>query len=76
VPQASIRASAQSLIGLVLGLGPILGGVLSGKLASLCTPPGGTLNFSPYWYTLAVIGLAATLFFVAFFRDESSEAKP
>ncbi|HUT36292.1 MAG TPA: MFS transporter [Planctomycetota bacterium] len=68
-----IRASAQSLIGLALGLGPILGGVLSGKLAGLCTPPGGTLNFSPYWYTLSAIGLAATLFFVIFFRDESAQ---
>jgi len=71
-----IRASAQTLLGIVLGLAPILAGVLSGKLASLCTPPGGKLNFSPYWYTLAAIGLAATLFLAAFFRDEAPEPAP
>jgi len=69
-----IRTSAQSLIGLVLGLGPILGGVLSAKLAGLCTPKGGALDFSPYWYTLAAISLVATVFFVVFFCDESAPA--
>jgi len=72
---ADIRTSAQSLIGLVLGLGPILGGLFSGKLAGLCTPPGGKLNFSPYWYTLAAIALVVTVFFVACFRDEAPDER-
>ncbi len=71
-----IRASAQTLLGIVLGIAPVLGGMFSGTLAGLCTPPGGALNFSPFWYTLAAIALAATLFFVLFFRDEAREAKP
>lgn len=71
-----IRASAQTLLGIVLGLAPILGGTLSGKLASLCTPSGGTLNFSPFWYTLAGIGAAATAFIAIFFRDEAQRTEP
>ncbi len=66
-----IRASAQTLLGIVLGIAPVLGGMLSGKLAGLCTPPGGSLNFSPFWYALAAIGAAATLFLAFFFRDEA-----
>lgn len=73
--EKDIRASAQSLMGLVLGIGPILGGVLSAKLAGLCTPLGGKLNFSPYWYGIAAISLAATLFLAVFFRNESPQAQ-
>ena len=73
--EKDIRASAQSLIGLVLGIGPILGGIISAKLAGLCTPAGGTLNFSPFWYGVAAISLAATLFLALCFRDESGQAR-
>jgi nucleoside transporter len=69
--EEDIRASAQTLIGLVLGVAPVLGGLLSGKLAGWCTPSGGELNYSPFWYTLAAIGLAATLLLAACFRDET-----
>jgi MFS family permease len=70
---ADIRASAQSLIAIVFGFAPILGGSLSALLARAYTAPGG-LWFSPFWYSIAAIGFCATLFLAAFFRDES--AKP
>jgi MFS family permease len=67
---SDIRASAQSLIGIVFGLGPLLGGTLSAWLANACTR-AGVLQFSPFWYTLAAIGLFATIFFATFFREEA-----
>ena len=68
-----IRASAQGLIGIVFGLGPILGGTLSTLLANAYTVPGG-LWFSPFWYSISAIGFAATLFLATFLRDESAKA--
>ncbi len=70
-----IRASAQTLIGLALGLAPVLAGLLSTQLAALFTVDG-VLNYSPFWYTLSAIGLVATLFLAAFFRDETHPERP
>lgn len=69
-----IRASAQTLLGIVLGIAPVVGGMLSGKLASLCTAPGGRLDFALYWPTVSFIAFAAALYLVAFFRDQSPDA--
>ncbi|MBM4032929.1 MAG: MFS transporter [Planctomycetes bacterium] len=67
---ADIRASAQSLISIVFGLAPLLGGTLSAQLAKGFTR-AGVLQFSPFWYSLAAIGLLATLFVATFFREDT-----
>ncbi len=67
-----VRNSAQTVYGImILGGGPVLGGFLSGWLGTIFTPEGGVLNYSTFWYTIAAIGLAAALFFVVLFRDET-----
>ena len=72
VADEDVRHSAQTVFGIIiLGGGPVLSGFLSGALENVYTPEGGDFNFSQFWYTLAVIGLVATLFFVYFFRSET-----
>ena len=72
VADEDVRHSAQTVFGIIiLGGGPVLSGFLSGALKNIYTPEGGDFNFSQFWYTLAVIGLVATLFFVYFFRSET-----
>lgn len=70
-----IRHSAQTLYGiLILGLGPVFGGMLSGRLQSLYTitgPAGTAIDFSRLWYTVAAIGGAAAVLFALAFRDET-----
>jgi len=73
--EVDIRASAQMLFGLVLGIGPVLGGLLSARLATWCTPPGGEIQFAPFWAAIAAIGLAASVFLAVTFRDETAEAE-
>jgi len=70
---ADIRSSAQTLFGILIGIGPVIGGWLNGFLADRFTPAGGTLNYMKYWYTIAAIGLAAALVLGVFFRDETKE---
>ena len=68
------RYSAQTVFMLViLGIGPLVAGPLNGWLAALCTPVGGSLNYSTFWYVAAVIGMAATLWLATAFRDETSD---
>lgn len=70
-----VRNSAQTVFGImILGGGPVLGGFLSGYLGDLYTPEGGTLNYSPFWYTIAAIGLVTSLVLVLLFRDETKNA--
>lgn len=74
VADEDVRHSAQTVFGIIiLGGGPVLSGFLSGALENVYTPEGGDFNFSQFWYTLAVIGLVATLFFVYFFRSETEQ---
>jgi hypothetical protein len=54
---------------LILGIGPILGGMLSGYLGRTFTE-GGVLEFGPLWLSLAVIGLLTALCFATLFREE------
>ena len=77
--EEDIRASAQTLIGLVLGIAPVLGGLISAQLAALCAGPGVKLTkatYSPFWLSVTAIGLLATVFLAIFFRDETIEAHP
>ena len=57
---------------MLLGLGPITAGFLNGFLANLFTPEGGALDYSKFWYSMAFIGLIATVMFGVFFRDETA----
>lgn len=77
--EEDVRASAQTLIGLVLGIAPFLGGRLSGWLAALCAGPGAKLSkatYSPFWYAVSGIALVATVFLAIFFREETARARP
>ncbi len=67
-----VRHSAQTVYGImILGGGPVLGGLLSGKLGKMFTLASGELDYSSFWYTIAAIGLVTALMFVTLFRDET-----
>lgn len=69
------RHSTQTVFGiLILGGGPVLGGMLSGWLADHYAVAGGAVNFGSLWRVVAFIGLAAMVAFVAFFRDSTKRA--
>ncbi len=66
---ADIRNSVQTVFGIIiLGGGPVLGGVLSGWLADHYATPTG-VDFAALWRVVAFIGLATGLFFLAAFRE-------
>ncbi|MCC7293992.1 MAG: MFS transporter [Phycisphaerales bacterium] len=75
---SDVRHTAQTLFGiLILGGGPIFGGILSGRLQAWCTVNDVTpavVNYSPLWYVLAGIGLACALLIAVLFRDETGAA--
>ena len=67
------RYSAQTVFMLViLGIGPLVAGPLNGWLSAWCTPAGGTLDYSQFWYVAAAVGMAATLLIALAFRDDSN----
>jgi MFS family permease len=67
------RYSAQTVFMLViLGIGPLVAGPLNGWLSDRCTPAGGTLDYSLFWYVAAGVGLAATVLVAVMFRDETA----
>jgi predicted MFS family arabinose efflux permease len=66
-----IRHSAQTVFSLTLfGFGPIIAGNVYPVLEHLCTDQG-IVDYSLFWYSLAGIGLGATLLFAGAFREES-----
>ena len=69
--EADVRHSAQTIYGILLGAGPVIGGWLNGTLAGMFTPQGGLLDYSAFWYTLCGIGLFAMVVLLVLFRDES-----
>jgi predicted MFS family arabinose efflux permease len=71
--EPDVRHSAQTLYGLLLGIGPFIGGWLNGLLAWLFTPEGGKLNYMGFWYSVAAIGLVATIVIATLFRDETKQ---
>lgn len=73
IAPSDTRYSAQTVFMLViLGVGPLLAGPLNGWLSRWCTPAGGTLDYSMFWYIAAAIGLVATLLVAVLFRDETA----
>ena len=72
IADEDVRHSAQTVYGImILGGGPVLGGLLSGWLGKMFTQANGELDYSSFWYTIAGIGLVTALLFVTFFRDET-----
>lgn len=72
IASADIRHSAQTVFGiLILGGGPVLGGMLSGYLQELYTT-AGTVDFGALWRVVAMIGLGAAVVFMALFRSREA----
>ena len=75
VAPPDVRHSAQTVFGiLILGGGPVLGGLLSGWLADNYARTGGQLDYGALWRVVSLIGLAAAVFFWAFFRERKAPA--
>ncbi len=73
VAAADVRHSAQTVFGiLILGGGPVLGGMLSGWLQARYTLDGGAVDYGALWRVVAFIGLATTVFFGAMFRERKA----
>jgi nucleoside transporter len=68
-----IKASAQAVFGImILGGGPILAGILVAQLGNMfALEDGSGVNYGPYWYTCAGIGLATAILIAVAFRDET-----
>jgi hypothetical protein len=70
VAPPDVRHSAQTVFGiLILGGGPVLGGMLSGWLQARYTLLDGSVDFGALWRVLAMLGLGSALVFVTLFRD-------
>jgi nucleoside transporter len=68
IAPVDVRHSAQTVFGiLILGGGPVLGGMLSGYLQALYTT-GTVVDYGSLWRVVAMIGLGAGILFVALFR--------
>jgi nucleoside transporter len=75
VAPPDVRHSAQTVFGiLILGGGPVLGGLLSGWLADTYARTGGQIDYGALWRVVALIGLGAAIFFWAFFRERKAPA--
>ena len=75
VAPADVRHSAQTVFGIIiLGGGPVLGGLLSGYLADSYAQSGGQLDYGALWRVVSLIGLGAAVFFWAFFRERKTLA--
>lgn len=66
-----IRHSAQTGFTIILlGVGPLLGGWLNGWLGER-VKVDGVIQYEPFWYTCAAIGLVSALAIALLFRDET-----
>ena len=75
VAPADVRHSAQTVFGIIiLGGGPVLGGLLSGYLADNYAQSGGQVDYGALWRVVSLIGLGAAVFFWAFFRERKTPA--
>ncbi len=75
VAPADVRHSAQTVFGIIiLGGGPVLGGLLSGWLADTYARSGGQVDYGALWRVVSLIGLAAAAFFWTFFRERKAAA--
>jgi len=76
VAPPDVRHSAQTVFGIIiLGGGPVLGGLLSGWLADTYARTGGQVDYGALWRVVSLIGLAAAVFFLAFFRERRAPAE-
>jgi MFS family permease len=76
VAPPDVRHSAQTVFGIIiLGGGPVLGGLLAGWLADTYAQSGGALDYGALWRVVSLIGLAATLFVWAGFRERMLAAE-
>ena len=67
-----IRHSAQTVFGiLILGGGPILGGLLSGKVEAW-SKHDEIVNYDKFWMVLSAIGLIVAIGLFATFKNETS----
>ena len=72
-----VRHSAQTVFGIIiLGGGPVLGGILSGWLANHYQAGGGGPDFASLWRVLAFLGLATAIGFYALFRERAPADTP
>jgi MFS family permease len=70
VAPPDVRHSAQTVFGiLILGGGPVIGGLLSGWLADSYALVDGVVDYGPLWRVVSLIGLAAAVFFWSMFRE-------
>jgi hypothetical protein len=70
VAPADVRHSAQTVFGIIiLGGGPVLGGLLAGWLADTYAQSGGVLDYGALWRVVSLIGLGAAVFVWAGFRE-------
>lgn len=70
VAPADVRHSAQTVFGIIiLGGGPVLGGLLSGWLADTYARTGGAVDYGALWRVVSLIGLGAAVFFGLLFRE-------
>jgi nucleoside transporter len=75
VAPADVRHSAQTVFGiLILGGGPVLGGMLSGWLADTYARSGSQVDYGALWRVVSLIGLAAAVFFWTSFRERKAPA--
>jgi nucleoside transporter len=73
VAPPDVRHSAQTVFGIIiLGGGPVLGGLLSGWLADSYAQSGGVVDYGALWRVVSLIGLAAALFFWTMFRERKA----
>jgi nucleoside transporter len=76
IAPADIRHSAQTVFGiLILGGGPVLGGMLSGYLQEMYTV-AGVVDYGALWRVVALIGLGAAIVFVTLFRTRPLPPEP
>jgi len=79
IAEEDVRHSAQTVFGIIiLGGGPVIGGWLSGYLQNEYTSvnrfPGSDqiiFDYSMFWYTLSLIGLATATFFYFSFKEQT-----
>ena len=75
IAPADIRNSVQTVFGIIiLGGGPVLGGILSGWLANHYATPTG-VDFAAIWRVVAFIGLGTGLLFLAAFQERPPLAR-